>query len=89
MYFIISTALLIILEFIIEPFFRIRKRIIDKLGGHPTVISVFIIIVFIITANIYYLLINQFSSIDQRIFAFSCITILIYFIPKKYDNANI
>lgn len=84
MYFIISTALLIILEFIIEPFFKIRKKINDKLGCYSTVISVFIIV-----ASIYYLLINQFPSIDQRIFAFSCIAILIYLIPKKYDNPNI
>ena len=81
MYIIITFALILFLEFVIEPIFKIRKRTLHKFGSIPTVI-----VLFIVTFLIRYFLTSQFPNIDDRIFTFSCIGIMLHFMPRKYEQ---
>jgi 4-amino-4-deoxy-L-arabinose transferase-like glycosyltransferase len=77
MFIIIPVVLMLFLEFVIEPVFKIRQKTLNRLGWLAG------ITVFLLTFSIWYILIVEFPNVDKRIFTFTCIGILIYFIPKK------
>ena len=77
MYIVIPAALMLFLEFVIEPVFKIRKKTINKLGWLTTGLSVFVL-----TFSIWYILIVAFPNVDKRIFTFTSLGIFFYFKPK-------
>ncbi|MFE8699857.1 hypothetical protein ACFYKX_04390 [Cytobacillus sp. FJAT-54145] len=80
MFIIIPFMVMCLLEFVVEPLFKVRKRLIRRFGSLPTGLTVIVL-----TFVIWYVLISQFPAIDDRIFTFTCVGIMVYFMPKKYD----
>ncbi|MDQ0229108.1 hypothetical protein [Metabacillus malikii] len=83
MVIIIPLLFILILECVIEPFFNMRKRTIAKFGELQTGFALIFI-----TFSIWYFLTAQFPEVDARMFTFSCIGMLVYFIPRKYEYAK-
>ena len=85
LYFIIPVSLMLFLEFIIEPIFKVRKRTLNKLKRIP--LYVLVIGLLIGTTLIGQILISQYPNVDERIFMLSCLGILFYFFPVyKYEQ---
>jgi Kef-type K+ transport system membrane component KefB len=82
--FIVPFILILFLEFIIEPLFKVRQRIINRFGSIPTGITAMIVTFFI-----WYWLIQQYPTVDERIFTFSMVGIMVYFVPKNYEEYKI
>lgn len=75
-------AVLVLLEFVIEPKFRIRGKIVSKLGSFRTYILIIIVLVILDL-----LITNIFPSVNSNdIYKFSKLGLLIYFLPKKERN---
>ncbi|GGE68919.1 hypothetical protein [Priestia taiwanensis] len=79
MVFIIPLAIILVLELIIEPIFKVRQRTLNKIGIYPTVI-----VAIITTLIIWLWLIKHYPAVNERIFTFSMIGIMLHFVPKKY-----
>lgn len=85
LYFIIPVSLMLFLEFIIEPIFKVRKRTLNKFKRIP--LYVLVIVLLILTFLIGQFLTSQYPNIDDRIFMLSCLGIYFYFFPVyKYEQ---
>jgi putative effector of murein hydrolase len=81
MYVLIPFVLILFLEFVIEPIFKIRQRILHNFGRLPTGITLIIVTFFLC-----FFLQTQFPTIDGRLFTFSCIGLIVFFMPKDYEQ---
>lgn len=77
MEFLILLAIALLLEFVIEPMFKIREKMLNKFGGVKS-----FIIAFLITATIYVSLVTFYpDSFDTRLLPFILLLLMLHFIP--------
>ena len=83
--FIIPVSLMLFLEFVIEPIFKVRKRTLNKFKRIP--LYVLVIVSLIVTSLIVQFLTSQYPNVDDTIFILSCLGIHFYFFPvSKYEK---
>lgn len=77
MEFVILLAIALLLEFVIEPMFKIRERMLNKFVGMRT-----FIIAFSVTAAIYVSLVTFYpDSYDTKLLPFILLLLMLHFIP--------
>jgi len=80
MEFIILFGIVLLLEFVIEPMFKIRERMLKRFGGLTT-----FIIVFLITATIYVSITTFYPDpFDKKLFLFIMLLLMLHFIPVGF-----
>lgn len=80
MEFVILLAFALLLEFIIEPMFKVRERMLNKFGSVRT-----FIIAFLVTATIYVFLVTFYPDpIDSKLFPFILLLLMLHFIPLSF-----
>lgn len=82
MEFIILLAIALLLEFAVEPIFKIRERMLKKFGGVMTGI-----IAFLVTASIYVSLVTFYpDTFDTKLFPFIMLILMLHFIPLSFSK---
>ena len=80
MEFIILLAIGLLLEFVVEPIFKIRERMLNRFGGMLTTI-----IAILVTAAIYVSLVTYYpETFDTKVFPFILLVLMLHFIPVGF-----